>query len=492
MNMLHAFFSSIRWQDAVDIILNSYILFRLYILLRGTNVFRVITGIVILWFFQRIAFALGLIVTSWVMQGITAVAALIIIIVFRNEIRSVLQAKNLRAILWEFPHTSSHTPIEILVNSVFELAKNNCGALIVLPGKEDLSEVVRSGIPWNGSISKEMITSIFWPDNPVHDGAAIIKGNRVTEVGAILPLSQKESLPSLHNHHLPSFYGTRHRAALGLAEVTDALTIVVSEERGDVAVAKESSIQKVYDRTELTRHLQTHAGISAKKEKYPKKEKLELGIAALTAFLFITSVWFSFSQGLDTLISLEIPIEYTKRDPSTEILDTSVNAVTLHLGGSGALIKSIRPDQVRVRIDLSKAVVGHNTFTITPENITLPPGVFLRKVQPSVVEATLDIPVKKRMDVQVDWVGKLANHLTLVSAKIDPEKVELLGGQQILKNMSTVYTEKVPLDTITRSGVISVNLALNPPSLQIAEASKDKITIQYEMTKRQLDTKNKL
>jgi len=103
MTILSSFLSSMRWQDAVDIIFNSYILFRLYILFRGTNVFRVITGIAILWFFQRMAFALGLIVTSWVMQGFTAVAALIIIIVFRNEIRSVLQAKNLRAILWGFP-----------------------------------------------------------------------------------------------------------------------------------------------------------------------------------------------------------------------------------------------------------------------------------------------------------------------------------------------------------------------------------------------------
>jgi len=93
--MLSSFLSTIRWQDVVDIILNSYILFRLYILFRGTNVFRVISGILILWFFQRVALALGLIVTSWVMQGFTAVAALTIIIVFRNEIRSVLQAKKI-------------------------------------------------------------------------------------------------------------------------------------------------------------------------------------------------------------------------------------------------------------------------------------------------------------------------------------------------------------------------------------------------------------
>ena len=126
------FFSAIRWQDVVDITLNSYILFRLYVLFRGTNVFRVIMGIALLWFFQRIAVSLGLIVTSWAIQGITAVAAFIIIVVFRNEIRSVLQARTLKAILWGSSHKKASTPIESIVEGVFSLARRHSGALIVL------------------------------------------------------------------------------------------------------------------------------------------------------------------------------------------------------------------------------------------------------------------------------------------------------------------------------------------------------------------------
>ncbi len=481
MNILY----SLRWQDAVDIILNSYILFRLYMLFRGTNVFRVITGIAVLWFFQRVAFSLGLIVTSWVMQGITAVAALVIIIVFRNEIRSVLQAKNLKAILWDSPRRSTNTPIEILVEAVMDMARSNCGALIVLPGKEDLIDFVRNGIPWHGLISKEMITSIFWPDNPVHDGAAIIEGHQVTEVGVILPLSQRESLPSLYNDGLPSFYGTRHRAAVGLAEATDALVIVVSEERGEVAVARNGQIKKVSGKAELTGILQEHVGISTKERKYPRREKLEIGVAALAAFLLITAVWFSFSQGQDTLINMEVPIEYVKRDPAMEILDTSVNAVNLQVGGAGALIKSIRPDQVRVRLDLSKAVAGRNTFVVNQDNITLPPGVFLKKVEPAVVEATLDIPIRKQLNVQVDWVGKLPDQLILVAAKVDPEKVMVVGGKSNLERTSTILTEKVRLDEIHESGVISVKLALNEALLKVEDGFKDTVTIAYLVKKRQ-------
>jgi YbbR domain-containing protein len=167
-----------------------------------------------------------------------------------------------------------------------------------------------------------------------------------------------------------------------------------------------------------------------------------------------------------------------------EILDTSVNAVNLHLGGSGALIKSIRPEQIRVIVDLSKAVAGRNTFAVTQENITLPPGVFLKKIKPAMIEATLDTPIKKRLIVQVDWTGKLPDHLTLASAKIDPENVEVLGGKKILEKATTIYTEKVALDNIDKSGVMTANLALTPASLKIAEGSKNKVTIRYKVKKR--------
>jgi DNA integrity scanning protein DisA with diadenylate cyclase activity len=330
-----SFLAHFRWQDLIDILLNSYILFRLYVLFRGTYVFRVLTGIALLWVFQRIAVFFGLILTSWALQGITAVAALIIIIIFRNEISNVLQAKNLKAILWGFPQQSVQTPIEIIVEGVNALSKQHNGALIVFPAKEDLQDILQSGIPWRGLVSKEM--------------------------GVILPLS--------HRNDLPSHYGTRHRAALGLSESTDALVIVVSEETGNILVAKNSKITKINDNTELVKALQKHMGITEEEPANLRKEKLEISIAALISVIFITGMWISFSKGLDTLITLEIPVEYTKHDPGIEIVDTSVNTVRLQLGGSGALIKSVRPDQVQVRLDLGNAVIGSNIFSITKENI---------------------------------------------------------------------------------------------------------------------------
>ncbi len=476
MNHFFTFITTIRWQDAVDIILNSYIVFRLYVLFRGTIVFRVLIAIAVLWFFQRSAVSLGLIVTSWAIQGITAAAALLIIVVFRNEIRSVLQTKNLKTILWGTSRKGIETPLEVIVESIYDLARKNIGALIVFPGKEDLKEYIHSSISWGGTLSKEMLASIFWPDNPVHDGAVIIQGNQVKEVGAILPLS--------HRQDLPSHYGTRHRAAAGLSENTDALVIVVSEERGSVSFAKGSRMEGIKGKEELYPLLHQHFGMEQQQARYLKGRKLEPGIAALISVLFISAVWFSFTRGQDTLVTLEVPIEYINRDPKMEIIETSVNTVQLQLSGSGALIKSTRPEQIRVRADLAKALSGSNTYSITRENITLPPGLTLIDIDPPAVKVRLDVMIKKTLPIQVDWVGQLREDLILTAVKVIPESIEVIGGSRILENISTIYTEQVPLDSIERSGNMTVKLALRPASLKTSPESKDRVSIEYVIKKR--------
>jgi diadenylate cyclase len=482
MNSLLAFISSIRWQDVVDILFNSYILFRLYVLFRGTNVMRVIAGIALLWIFQRIAVDIGLIVTSWVMQGIVAGAALIIIIVFRNEIRNVLQAKNLRAILWEFPQKTMRTPIEGIVEGVYDLARTRTGALIVLLGKDDLDEKLQGGIEWQGLISKEMLLSIFWNGNPVHDGAAVIDGDRIARVGCILPLSQRDDLPH--------YYGTRHRAAVGLTEQTDALVVVVSEERGEVVCAKNGVVERIHDNLALARILRQHLGSPEEDVTVVKRERTELVTAAAICVLCMAGVWFSFAKGMETLTSVEVPLEIMNRDARMQILTTSVNSVRLYLSGSGTLISSLRPDQVKVKLDLSSAVNGDNVFMIGNDNIVMPPGVRLNRVEPSQVEMVLDMPVTKELPVQVDWVGALPSGLVLESVIMQPETVTLTGPSRILDEMKTVYTRKVPLDRVRTSGQLTTGLSLQRSLVKVAEGISDQVTVRYQVAQRNPQLRN--
>lgn len=478
MDPLLAFLVTIRWQDIVDVVLNSYILFRLYVLFRGTNVIRVIAGIALLWIFQRLAVRMGLIVTSWAMQGIIAGAALIIIIVFRNEIRKVLQAKNLRALLWGFPVKAIRTPVDKIVEGVYDLASKQTGALLVIPGKEDLEESIQGGVDWNGVISREMLMSIFWPGNPVHDGAALIVGDRVTKVGGILPLSRRDDLPRQ--------YGTRHRAAIGLTEQSDALVIVVSEERGEVIAVKNSEIVPIQDNLSLRHLLRSHLGMTSEMDdENLRRESTELGVAAVVCVLCMAVVWFSFARGLETLTSLEIPLEYVNRDPRMQILSVSENSVRLHLSGSGALINAMKPEQVRVKLDLSSAVNGDNIFTITNDNITMPPGVRLNRIQPSEVKVVLDFPSTKELPIQVDWVGALPDGLILKDVRLDPESLPVIGAGKAFARVNTLYTEKVQLENLRSSGQMTVGLALASRSLKIVDGNRDKVVVSYVITKRE-------
>jgi diadenylate cyclase len=478
MNLGVSFIATIRWQDVVDILLNSYILFRLYVLFRGTNVIRVIVGIALLWIFQRVAVGMGLIVTSWAMQGIIAGAALIIIIVFRNEIRSVLQAKNLRGLLWGFPYETERPPLTVISESVYELARRRIGALIVLPAKDDLADVCQGGVTWKGQLSKEMLLSIFWDGNPVHDGAAVVQGRQVQQVGTILPLSKREDLPS--------YYGTRHRAAVGLAEVSDALVIVVSEERGQVVVAKGGELVPIRDNIQLEELLASHGARELRPHGEKGKEKFELGAAALVSTLCVLGIWFSFARGQETFTSLKIPIEYTNRSPRMEIFGASVNTIDLSLSGSGALIRSLNPDQVKVKLDLSRAKMGANAYTITRQDINLPPGITLKSVAPATVDVTLDVPVEKELPIQVDWFGKLPENVLLETVKLLPEQVRVVGGSQILKQIDTLYTDKLSLDNLKTSGAMTARLSLQPGTLKIADGARDKVIVRYTVQERQL------
>ena len=476
LQKLLIFVSSIRWQDFIDIAFNSYVLFRLYALFRGTDAFRVLVGIAFLWILQRLAVSLGLILTSWMMEGIIAVAALIVIVVFRNEIRSVFRARNIWAILWGLPRKPTKTPVEIITESAFNLAKRRIGALIVLPGKEDLEEFVQQGIPWDGKVSTEMIGSIFWPNNPVHDGAAIIVENRVSEVGVILPLS--------HRKDLPSVYGTRHRAAAGLSETTDAMVIVVSEERGAITITRGVDVFTIDGKKQLVKALREHLGIREDQSQFLKRRKIELRTAALVSLLIVSGVWFSISRGLDSIKTFDIPVEYANQKPGMELLNTSATSVRLFLRGSRALLKSIRPEQIRVKMDLGKAVAGTNTFSITNDNLSIPPGLSLKEVRPMVLDVNLDTRSKKMLPVQADWVGKLPSGLLLVRAEAKPSKVELSGPKTILDGMWTLYTTSIPLNDIKGSGEMDAKLVVPSAFLKLETGFKDRVEVKYEVRKR--------
>jgi len=475
MDPIYLFFSSLRWQDILDICISSYILFRLYALFRGTAAFRVMVGLAFLWIFKEFSFKLGLIVLSYAIQGITAAAAIIIVVVFRNEIRTVFQTKNMRAIFWGGPQKTVRTSIEAASEAIFELAEKSVGALLVYPGKDDLEEHVQNGIQWEGMVSREMVKSIFWHGNPVHDGAAIVDGDRISRVACILPLSLRDDLPA--------YFGTRHRAAMGLSEKSDALAVLVSEETGRVMTAKGGEISHPKTRGELRAILEEHSGRRTFNIKVDKNERAEMIAVACLSFLLVSITWFVFTRSSDTLVSFEVPIQYSGRAAGVDIVAASDDVVKVQLIGARTLIRSVKSDKVAVIVDLASLPVGTNSVRILPGNVSVPPGVSLNRVTPSEIEVTLDKTISKDTPVQIDWIGKLPEEFLMTDADVQPSVVKVTGRSLVLNELSTLYTEKISLDGISASGRKTA-LIVFPDKVKPSAGQTDRVTVSYRVEKR--------
>ncbi|MDD9301992.1 MAG: TIGR00159 family protein [Desulfobacter sp.] len=465
-------FPGFRWQDLVDILLNAYILFRLYVLFRGTNVFRVLLAVCLLWIVSRVASFLGLIITNWAMQGVITAATFVIIIVFRNEISSVVRTRNLKSFFWGIPRHQVNTPIEIVVDSVRDLAEKKIGALIVLPLKQGLDSFVRSGITLNGKLSKEALVSIFWPDNPLHDGAAIIQGNRITRAGVILPLSQKRDLDTS--------YGTRHRAALGLTELTDAIVIVVSEERGKISVLEKNRFHSIGQASDIQAVFKDYAGEDPKKRGL-KRQTRELALAGMICLVCTIGIWYVFSRGMSTLSTHEVPIEFIKPDPKLQITQVSASEAKLLISGALPLIKALDPGQINIKLILPDSGAGNKVLPISPKDVMLPPGIQLKKIEPAQVKITLDALVEKELPIQPDWKGKLPKGFIMVRARTIPPVVQVKGGALALNHVSTIFTEKIFLDTLRDSGTIKVGLVLDSPAMKVETGTR--VQVQYFISK---------
>lgn len=475
MEQLYLLFSGVRWQDILDILLNSYILFRLYVLLQGTSVIRILFPIAFLWIAQQVGHSLGLIISSWAMQGLIAVVTLVVIVVFRYEISGVLRTKDLKSFFWGFPKFQVHTPAGIIARSAFELAKRRMGALVVLPARQSIHHAVQGGVEWQGKLSVEMLVSIFWHNNPVHDGAAIIEEGRVTRVGVILPLATQNDLPSK--------YGTRHRAAIGLSEQTDAVIIVVSEERSDVTLIKNQQITSVKNQQHLSELLETtfKEPVSASILRSPKGR---LTLAAVTCFLCVVGVWFNLTRGMETLAGYEVPVEFANLEHGMDVLTTSVSSAKLFVSGSPPLLKSLASGQMKIKADLSGLPAGINRIDIDQDTVSLPPGIRFKRIEPSVIEINIDKLIEKEVLVQADFTGRLSPGLIMKEVAVMPDKIRITGPGKILDNIQTVFTTPIPLGSIKTSGIQTIELEIDPKFVRMERGDHFNVRLRYVIEKR--------
>ena len=245
---------SVQWYDIADIVLVALLFYYCIRLLRKTRAFNLIKGVVFVGVVYLVVSALNMSASTFIFNNLFSDIVLVIILVFQPEIRSAIEAfgrGDLRKINFFFSKSDYVKEERIRTASAIAKASVNMGekkigALIVLEGKTPLGEIISSGSEIGGAVTEPLLENIFFPKAPLHDGAVVIRDNKVCAAGCILPLTQSPM----------SFeFGTRHRAALGISETSDALVVVVSEETGAVSVAQNGVLERNIKVGELTEML---------------------------------------------------------------------------------------------------------------------------------------------------------------------------------------------------------------------------------------------
>lgn len=237
----------ISFKNIVEIAIISFLVYELLVWIKNTRAWTLLKGLLVIFAFSVVVVLFKLDTILWILKNITAIAVTALLVVFQPELRKALEQLGSQNIISSIlpmdqgkeTNGFNDRTVNELVRATFEMAKVKTGALMVIERGTSLKEIERTGIEINGLVTSQLLINIFEHNTPLHDGAVVIRGNRVAAATCYLPLSDNMSI----NKAL----GTRHRAAVGVSETTDSLTVVVSEETGRVSVAEGGSLKTVSD-----------------------------------------------------------------------------------------------------------------------------------------------------------------------------------------------------------------------------------------------------
>ena len=241
-------FTQLRWQDALDIGIIAFVVYRLIHMVRGTRAMQMIIGLVVVLLGYLTSQMLGLFTLTWMLDNFLGSIILVIIVIFQSDIRRALTQVGTAPLFGGTDRIERGQVLEEVAKAVVALASRRVGALIVLEREVGLNEYIEVGTRLDARVTRELVESVFMPHSPMHDGALVIQKGRATAARCFLPLSVDPNLSRA--------LGTRHRAAVGLTEETDAVAIVISEEQGSISLVAEGKVTQDLDGPQMRSSLE--------------------------------------------------------------------------------------------------------------------------------------------------------------------------------------------------------------------------------------------
>jgi diadenylate cyclase len=374
---------SLRWQDCADVLLLTAIFSWVYSWMRRTIAVQVSFGMLTLLMGYWVSNHFGLILTSYLLSAVSAVATMVLVVVFQREIRRGLsRVSPMRWIRNWHRRQWPVGPSAVIAEAAFTLAASRKGALVVIPRLDWVGEYLSGGTTMDAHLSSAIIETVFTSTAPLHDGAVLIGNDRVAQAGAILPLAAETGDPR---------HGTRHRAALGLASVSDAVVVCVSEERQTVMVAHDGKLASVSNEAELREMLDrlcsNHNASKGSATERPRR--VADGFAYVVIFLGVVAAWAAMVSDRSHEVGRIVPLEIRGVSDSLHFDPPRFASIAVQLRSSSRELDLMAPDAVEAYIDVSASSGGSHIFHV---HTSAPAGVEVVSAVPS----TISLQIRKR------------------------------------------------------------------------------------------------
>lgn len=474
LSLLRTFFLNIRLGDYLDIVAIAMVgYFLLTWLLRRTSR-SLIIGCAVLLLLYGLARHTHMYVTLFVFKAGFTAALVTLVIAFQDDIRSAIE----RVISWKTYRTkyelvASAKTTDILVETLANLARDRIGALVVVKGRQVLDRHLSGGISLNGRLSLPLLYSIFHPKTPSHDGAVIVEGDRIEKFAVRLPLS--------HNLREIGDAGTRHTAGLGMSEHSDALVIIVSEERGTISVAENGKMELV-DRERLRNRIQTFyeqifpSSVVKKQHSWITDNSL-LKVSSLCLAIII---WLSFAYRTETVNrTFTVPVEY-RNVPSNWIIEAPIPAaVQVSLSGMERAF-SFDASKFAVSLNLTNPRDNFQTLPVSVEDVNVPSGLKVNQIVPHTITLRAYKVDPFMVPVKVATRGRIQPLRILSSVQVRPDSIKILVRRTKQPIISEIFTEPLLLDNIAENVTIKLKLIL-PDEVHLIDENQNTVKVSVEV-----------
>jgi uncharacterized protein (TIGR00159 family) len=448
----------IRIQDLADILIMTFLLYQLYSWFRKTRAMQVLLGLGVVTLIYFTTRFLDLYMTSWILQELGTVLIILIIVVFQAEIRQALYRFSLLRNLFEPREKEQHSHFQQIAETLFKFAEKRTGALLVFKRSDSLADLMLNGVRLDCEITPQILEAIFADNTPLHDGAALIKDGRIALASCHLPLSS--------NPDLPQHLGTRHRAALGLSERTDAIVLAVSEERGEVSLAEAGDYRKMSSPAELVIALEQRITPVREKTTLSLRQKLFSNLLPKTALLLVvTACWALITSRQGQLTTVTAPVRLHGLPEELALVRSSPEEVEVQLKSFSSLTPTPAKLDISASVDLSGVKEGQAAVRIRHSDFSLPSGMAVASVTPAAIRVQTERKVRKSVPVKILLKGGLSAALQGYDVISDPAKVDVEGPAGQVSRVDSVATEEIDARRLSRDKEYQKNLLL--PSKQV-------------------------